>query len=111
MSKEAADVSEAADGEMTTIMPAPDNNKRPIEDNLIKDMQGGRESMGCASIMQINDTLCLVLVDGRYLTPVDATVNTLRIELSLISVIMVLLALIACLSCKPCYCVSNNQSK
>lgn len=93
MSKEAADVSEAADGEMTTIMPAPDNNKRPIEDNLIKDMQGGRESMVCASIMQINDTLCLVLVDAR-LTPVDATVNTLRIELSLISVIMVLLALI-----------------
>lgn len=93
VSKEAADVSEAADGEMTTIMPAPDNNKRPIEDNLIKDMQGGRESMVCASIMQINDTLCLVLVDAR-LTPVDATVNTLRIELSLISVIMVLLALI-----------------
>ena len=93
VSKEAADVSEAADGEMTTIMPAPDNNKRPIEDNLIKDMQGGRESMVCASIMQINDASCLVLVDAR-LTPVDATVNTLRIELSLISVIMVLLALI-----------------
>lgn len=74
-------------------LPPQMNEEQPIEDNLIKVMQGGRESMVCASVVEVNDESCLILVDAR-LTPVDATVKTLRFELVIISIIMLLLALI-----------------
>lgn len=78
------------------IIDRPLDNKRPIEDNLIKVMRGGNESMVCTSVLDINGVSCLILLDAR-LTPVEATVNTLRIELIVISVVMVLMALLLAL--------------
>lgn len=75
----------------TMQMPQPEIG-RPIEENLVKVMQKGRESMVCSSIVKVNGEECMILVDSR-LTPVDATVNTLRFELIVISVVLLLLAL------------------
>jgi len=76
-------------------MPVDNRNieEKPIEDNLIKIMQGGRESMVCASIVSYNGEDVMIIIDAR-LTPVDATVNTLRFELIVISVFMLALALV-----------------
>ena len=49
--------------------------------------------MVCTKILSIDGEKFLLLVDAR-LTPVDATVNTLRIELMIISIIMIIMALV-----------------
>lgn len=64
----------------------------PIEDHLRKDGNRGREGMVCASLLETGGQSLLVLVDVR-LTPVDATVRTLRLELAAISLVTLLLAL------------------
>lgn len=70
-----------------------DFEEKIIEENLVKVMQGGRESMVCASIVNFLDEDVMLIVDAR-LTPVDATVNTLRFELAVISAFMLVLALV-----------------
>lgn len=70
---------------------APDVQERPIEEHLLRSMQGGQESMVSASIVDIQGKSCLMLVSIK-LTPVEATVTTLRIQLVYISIIIVALA-------------------
>lgn len=73
------------------LMPPPE--QRPIEKYLLNAKKGGREGMACALIQTLNGRSCLILTEIR-LTPVDATVHTLRVQLLLISLILLLLALL-----------------
>lgn len=65
---------------------------RPIEEHLIRYIRGGQESMVCAKIMDVQGEECLALVTVK-LTPIDATVQTLRVQLVYISVIIIILSL------------------
>lgn len=66
---------------------------RPIEEHLNQFGRGGQQSMVSAQMIEIDDESYLMLV-AIQLTPVDATVQTLRVQLIYISVIIILLALI-----------------
>lgn len=71
----------------------PAMQERPIEEHLLRAMQGGQESMVNASIVEVQNESCLMLVSIK-LTPVEATVTTLRVQLVYISVIVVALVLL-----------------
>ncbi len=66
---------------------------RPIERYLVNGIRGGQESMVCAKIMEMQGEECLALISIK-LTPVDATVQTLRVQLVYISVIIIILSLL-----------------
>lgn len=70
-----------------------DGMERPIEEHLVRYLRGGQESMVCAQMVTIQDEEILLLVTVK-LTPVNATVQTLRVQLVYISVIIIVLALI-----------------
>lgn len=67
--------------------------ERPIEEHLLQYMRGGQESMVNAKILDVQGEECLMLATVK-LTPVEATVNTLRVQLVYISAIVVVLALL-----------------
>lgn len=71
----------------------PAMQERPIEEHLLRAMQGGQESMVNASIVEVQNESCLMLVSIK-LTPVEATVTTLRVQLVYISIIVVALVLL-----------------
>lgn len=74
-------------------MDPPAMQERPIEEHLLRAMQGGQESMVNASIVEVQNESCLMLVSIK-LTPVEATVTTLRVQLVYISGIIVALVLL-----------------
>lgn len=74
------------------IMP-PAGKERPIEEYLLSYIRGGQESMVCARIMELGSDECLLLAAIK-LTPVDATVQTLRVQLVYISIIIIILSLV-----------------
>lgn len=76
------------------IPPDKQNEKgRPIEEHLQNFGRGGQESMVSAQMIEIEDESYLMLV-AIQLTPVDATVQTLQVQLIYISIIIIMLALI-----------------
>lgn len=66
---------------------------RPIEEHLVRYLRGGQESMVCAQMITLQGEECLLLATVK-LTPVNATVQTLKAQLIYISVIIIVLALI-----------------
>lgn len=66
---------------------------RPIEEQLLTYRHGGQESMVYAKILSVNGEEAMLLVTIK-LTPVEATIQTLRFQLILISVIIILLSLV-----------------
>lgn len=71
----------------------PNSKDRPIEEQLVRDIRGGQETMVYGKIMKTADTDCLALATVK-LTPVDATVQTLRVQLVYISIIILVLSLV-----------------
>ncbi|MCI8373374.1 MAG: HAMP domain-containing histidine kinase [Lachnospiraceae bacterium] len=84
-----------AQGADFKIMP-PEEMGRPIEEHLLKSMRGGQEGTVYAKILEIQQQEALLLVTVK-LTPVEATVQTLRIQLIYISVIIIILSLLLAL--------------
>lgn len=78
------------------MMFMPERMGRPIEEHLLKYVQGGEESMVFAKIIEIEDEDVMLLATVK-LTPVDATVQTLRVQLVYISIIIIVLSLILAL--------------
>ena len=71
----------------------PEGGERPIEEHLQNDLSGGLESMVYARLVEFQDEQVLMLVMVN-LTPVDAIVQTLRVQLIYMSVIILLLSLV-----------------
>lgn len=73
-------------------MQPPDNDNFDYQEKFRKDNRTMPESVVCVQIKEVSKQTWMILVDAS-LSPVDATVYTLRIQLIWISVIMLLLAL------------------
>ncbi|HEX3039507.1 MAG TPA: HAMP domain-containing sensor histidine kinase [Caproiciproducens sp.] len=74
-----------------------DGGKGPEYENKIRPPRGGMESMVYAQIAAKTDGTKLLVLLNTTISPVDATVNTLRIQLVYITAIMLLLALLLAL--------------
>ena len=53
---------------------------RPIEEHLVRYLRGGQENMVCAQMVTLQGEECLLLATVK-LTPVSATVQTLKVQL------------------------------
>lgn len=94
-----ADMPAGEESPMQTDIPAGEEN--PMEADvpagfLQNHGQERAESVIYANVVEIGGEDCILLVNAQ-LTPVDATVNTLRVELVWITVVMIILSLVIAL--------------